>query len=125
MSKPRSRLVNYSAREMRTVRGFTTALHFGRQAKHMPGQPSHDRTKSTITVSLPELQELVERKAGTGLWRGANKEIVGFGRVIGIYRDPKTREAFETSRGTIHYSKAGAHVVPTAPRPVTRRKRRS
>ncbi len=116
MSKSRSRLFPYADRTLRTVRGFTTAIHFGRQAKHMPGQPNHDPTKSTITVSLPRLQQLVEEKAGTGQWRGANREIVDFGVTIGTFTDPRTGVTSVTSRGTIHYSKAGSHVVPTSPR---------
>lgn len=81
----------------------------------MPGQPNHDPTKSTITLPLPLLQELLELKAGTGLWRGRNKEIVDFGVAIGTFRDYRTGAIMPTSRGTIHYSKAGAHVVPTSP----------
>lgn len=120
MSKARSRLFPYSERTLRTVRGFTTAIHFGRQAKHMPGQPNHDPTKSTINVPLPKLQELVESHAGTGYWRGPHREIVDFGVTIGSYRDPKTGGIFATSVGTIHYSKAGTHVVPTAPHSLRR-----
>ena len=63
MSKSRSRLFPYMERTLRTVRGFTTAIHFGRQAKHMPGQPNHDPSKSITTVSLPRMQELVEMKS--------------------------------------------------------------
>lgn len=39
MSKPRSRLIARADHEFRNVRGLTTVLHFGKQAKHMPGQP--------------------------------------------------------------------------------------
>lgn len=115
MSKPRSRLFPYTERALRTVRGFTTAIHFGRQSKHMPGHPNHDPSKSTITLPLPRLQELVELHGGTGTWIGGNKEVVDFGVTIGRYRDPKTGGSSATSVGTIHYSKAGTHVVPTAP----------
>ncbi len=117
MSKSRSRLYPYSDRSLRTVRGFTTAIHFGRQAKHIPGQSNHDPSKSTITVSLPRLQELVESKGGTGIWRGNNKEVVDFGLTIGTYRNPGSGSSIPTSWGTVHYSKAGAHVVPARPRP--------
>ena len=120
MSKPRSKLINYASREMRTVRGFTTAPHFGRQAKHMSGQPNYDPTKSIVTVGIKELQRLVELKAGTGRWRGTNKEVVDFSRIIGTYRDGDTGQEFETTRATIHYSKAGAHVVPAMPSRVKR-----
>jgi hypothetical protein len=73
MSKPRSRLINYANRVARTVRGFSTAVHFGRQAKHMPGQPNHDPSKSTITMGIKELQEIVDLKAGTGTSRGRGR----------------------------------------------------
>ena len=117
MSKSRSRLIPYADRSLRTVRGLTTAIHFGRQAKHMPGQPNHDPSKSTITVPLPRLQALVESKGGTGFWRGKNKEVVDFGVTIGTYRNPGNGSSISTSWGTVHYSKSGAHVVPAKPRP--------
>ena len=115
MSKPRSRLFDYANREFRLVRGFTTAIHFGKQAKHLPGHPNHDITKSTITISFRELQTLLEYKAGTGEWRGINRETVDFQVTIGLYRNPRTGRTTSTTRGTIHYSKAGAHVVPARP----------
>ena len=64
MSKPRSRLIGKADHEFSTVRGYTAALHFGKQAKHIRGQPNHDESKSTITVSIQELQELVDQKPG-------------------------------------------------------------
>lgn len=121
MSKPRSRLIAKADHEFRTVKGFTTVLHFGKQAKHLPGQPNHDASKSTITVSILELQHLVELKAGTGIWRYPNREIVDFGVLIGMHRDSNTGTLRQTPRGTIHYSKSGAHVVPAYPRPYHRK----
>jgi hypothetical protein len=115
MSKPRSRLIARADHEFRNVRGLTTVLHFGKQAKHMPGQPNHDASKSTITLSIMELQHLVELNAGTGTWYPPNREVVDFGVVIGMHRNSKTGHARPSTRGTIHYSKTGAHVVPTTP----------
>lgn len=115
MSKPRSRLIAKADHEFRTVKGFTTVLHFGKQVKHLPGQPNHDASKSTITVSILELQHLVELKAGTGIWHPPNREVINFGIVIGVFSDPKTGRGRPTTRGTIHYSKTGAHVVPAQP----------
>lgn len=43
-------------------------------------------------------------------------EVVDFGVVIGMHRNSKTGHARPTTRGTIHYSKTGAHVVPTTPK---------
>ena len=115
MSKARSKLIDYAGRESRTVRGFTTEIHFGRQAKHLPGQPNHNPTKSTITMPLPKLQDQLDLKAGTGQWHGVNREVVDFGVVIGLYRPQRGGHAIATTRGTIHYSRSGAHVVPAEP----------
>jgi len=125
MSKPRSRLIGKADHEFRTVKGFTTVLHFGRQAKHLRGQPNYDASKSTITLSIQELQRLVELKAGTGTWRQANREVVDFEVAIGLFRDLGTGELHRTTRGTIHYSKSGVHVVPADPSLSARRKKKS
>lgn len=121
MSKPRSKLIDYKARVMRQVYGFTTEIHFGRQSKHLPGQPNFDPTKSTMTLSIQTIQILVEHHAGTGRWEGANKETVDFGVVIGIFRGRNQPRGVATTRGTIHYSRAGAHVVPATPNPKKRK----
>ena len=116
MSKPRSMLVGKPDHAFRTVRGFTTVLHFGKQAKHMRGQPNHDPTKSEITVSITELQHFVEFRAGTGTWNPqGTRETIDFGVAIGVHRDGRTGKSTPTSWGTIHYSKSGAHVVPANP----------
>lgn len=120
MSKPRSKLFPYAEQALRTVRGYTTAIHFGRQSKHMPGHPNHDSSKSPISAPLPVLQQLLDFHAGTGRWFGKHKEVVDFGTTIGNYSDPETGEEFPTTVGTIHYSKSGAHVVPTSPRSTSR-----
>ena len=122
MSKPRSRLISKTDHEFATVKGYTTAIHFGKQAKHLPGQPNHDATKSTITIGITKLQTLVEQKAGTGHWYPSGREVVDFGETIGIYRDARTGKEVPTTKGTIHYSKTGAHVVPADPNPKKGRK---
>ncbi|MBR5539642.1 MAG: hypothetical protein IKU61_07065 [Clostridia bacterium] len=45
----------------------------------------------------------------------ANKETVDFKKIIGKYVDPQTGKAYDTTMGTIHYSKDGAHIVPARP----------
>ena len=116
MSKPRSKLFDYKNTKFREVRGFTTAIHFGRQAKHLPDQPNYDPTKSTITLSIKTLQNLVEHHAGTGEFiPGTQKENVDFGIIIGIFLKQGKTNGVPTTRGTIHYSKQGAHVVPAQP----------
>ena len=123
MSKPRSRLIGKADSEFRTTHGFTTAIHFGKQSKHLPGQPNHDSSKSRITIGIRELQRLVELNAGTGRWEGKNKEVVDFGTVIGTFRAKPDDPGVPTARGTIHYSKTGAHVVPARPEQTKRKSR--
>ena len=107
MSKPRSRLIGKADHEFRTVKGFTTVLHFGRQAKHLRGQPNYDASKSTITLSIQELQRLVELKAGTGTWRQANREVVDFEVAIGLFRDLGTGEPVLDVVQRCHHDRAG------------------
>lgn len=121
MSKARSKLINYGSREFRQVRGFTTEVHFGKQEKHLPGRPGHDATKSSPSFGIEKIQRLVEEKAETGQWQAkSHREVVDFGKVIGHYRPAGGGDPIETTRGTIHYSKSGAHLVPASPKPKRR-----
>ncbi len=115
MSKPRSKLTDYKTREFREVRGFTTAIHFGKQEKHLPGRPGYDPSKSSMSIGIREIQRLVEDMAGNGRWEGANKEVIDFGVEIGVHRTREPGSGLPTTRGTIHYSKTGAHIVPAVP----------
>ena len=60
-------------------------------------------------------QKLINKYSGKGQ-RVGNKERVDFGRVIGEYVDAKTGKSYKTTRGIIHYSKDGTHIVPSKPR---------
>lgn len=44
------------------------------------------------------------------------KERVDFERVIGYYKDDSTGKSYPTTMGIIHYSKSGAHIVPSKPK---------
>ena len=114
MGKPRSRLIDYQSRVFRRVRGFTTEVHFGKQSKHLIGRPEHTPGRSVVTLSIIEIQDLVEEFAGTGSWRGKNKEVIDFGKTIG-YIVSGNGVTLETTKGTVHYSKTGAHLVPLDP----------
>ncbi len=116
MSKPRSRLFDYADTEFREVHGFTTELDLGKQTKHMPGHRNDDPSRSTITLDVEETQNLIEQKAGTGNWESGQKETVEFGVDIGIYRGSGSYLGVPTTRGTIHYSNSGAHLVGCTPR---------
>ena len=72
-------------------------------------------TIAGIVFLISGILDLVKKNVGKGRMVASNKEVVDFGKVIGKYVDPKTGVAYDTSFGTIHYSKAGLHVVPAKP----------
>lgn len=72
-----------------------------------------------VTVSLEELQRLVDELHGTGEVYAngtqVKESVCTGGRIIGVWRSKDGRSA-ETDRLTIHYSKRGVHAVPSQPR---------
>jgi hypothetical protein len=91
-------------------------LHEGQQGKHIPGHPNFIVGRSILYGGLVAARALLEQFAGTGKWQGtSNKEIVEFGSIIGKWVDRETGDSFPTTRGTIHYSLTGAHIVPSRP----------
>ncbi len=40
---------------------------------------------------------------------------VDFGNTIGTYINPQTGQAIPTTKGIIHFSQSGAHIIPCAP----------
>ena len=89
-------------------------LEVGRQAKHIPGHNNFIPDRSPFTH--PDPQGLLDKFAGKGEQAGkiprgqpGFKERVDFGEVIG------TMKGKPTTKGLIHYSKKGAHIVPANP----------
>lgn len=102
---------------IRIVRGFSTKLHMGGQGKHIRGHNNFEpeRGRSELTVSMSDAQKLVNQYAGTGVKKGLNKELVNFGRIIGVWIDGRTGEHKYTTWGLIHYGKKGTHIIPANP----------
>lgn len=98
------------------TKGARTKLHVGRQEKHIIGHNNYIEGKSIFTGTLEEAQHLISEFSGTGTRLGSNRERVDFGRVIGYYVDQKTKQKYLTTMGLIHYSKTGAHIVPSKPK---------
>ena len=105
----------------KTVNGYDTKVNVGQQNKHIPGTNEYKnalnngQTKSIMYGDANDIQNLLNDKASTGDFIGANKERVNFGQVIGQYVDPDTGVGVETTIGIIHYGKKGAHIVPARP----------
>ncbi len=94
----------------------------GKQGKHIKGHNNYIPGRSYLTIPESEVQELVNKCAGTGEFQRTtsnkwkNKEVVTVDRNIGIYVDLNTGNEIETNRFVIHYSKKGVHIVPTRPK---------
>lgn len=95
---------------------YDTGIKIHKQNEHIPGTKEFKPGKSEIHVSLTELQNLINSKAGTGIFiPKSTKERVDFGKVIGIWKNDKTGKSEKTKKGLIIYSKTGTHVVPVRP----------
>jgi Bacterial toxin 50 len=95
-------------------------LNEGQQGKHIEGSNAYIPTRSTLTANP---KALLERFAGRGqqigrtpVGQAGSKESFDAGeQVIGTYRTQGGQSA-PTTRGIIHFSNRGAHIVPAAPR---------
>ncbi|MCP5470128.1 MAG: tetratricopeptide repeat protein [Chlamydiales bacterium] len=90
-----------------------------RQGKHIPGKHNYEPGKSIF--EHPNPQALIEKFAGSGKKLNDKipgepnyKEAVDFHEYIGIWKDEQG-SALPTTRGTIHYSKKGVHIIPLKP----------
>ncbi len=94
---------------------FPKTIHSGKQGKHIVGHNNYKTGKSILDISEEKANDFLKKFTGKGTPLGNNKERVDFGEVIGQYVDPKTGKAYETTKGIIHYSNNGAHIVPANP----------
>lgn len=97
-------------------------LHVDRQNKHIPGKHNYEPHMFRSIVTHPDPEKLLKEFAGTGkpvpkkeLGTSGYKEIVDFKEDIGFYIDPDTHAKIVTTKGTIHYSEKGAHIIPAHP----------
>jgi len=105
--------------EMRQITEGMQDLHPGKQGKHVLGHNNFQPGKSELTY--PDPAGLLRRFGGTGTpVRGVYgsldyRERVDFGAVIGTYVDPVSGARLPTTKGIIHHSTTGAHIVPARP----------
>lgn len=99
--------------------GQAKTIHEGRQLKHIQGSNNYQSGKSYLTVSLKEAQDLVNKYAGRGdllhdkSGRWNHKELISsHSAPIGSVQDMSGAYQ-DTAKFIIHYSKDGAHIVPT------------
>ncbi|MCE5318498.1 MAG: polymorphic toxin type 50 domain-containing protein [Parachlamydia sp.] len=98
----------------------TLKIHWDSQNKHIVGSHNFEPDKSIFEHPEPLL--LLKKFAGRGRsisnsvpGQNGYQEIVDFGEFIGMWRDKEKKMTLPTTRGKIHYSKNGAHIVPSEP----------
>lgn len=90
-----------------------------KQNPHIYGSSAYDEKnhKSYFTVTIEELQEIVNHYHGTGDVKikssGQIKEIITTDSIIGVCVGKDGKIIGKTNRLTIHYSKKRTHVVPS------------
>lgn len=96
-------------------------VHWGRQNKHIPGTNNYEVSKHRSIMEHNNPTSLLKKHAGSGIpERGTPgmpgyKETIDFREHIGIWKTQDGSLQLPTTRGTIHYSKDGAHIVPARP----------
>lgn len=92
--------------------------HSKRIANNKKKGIKHD--PSYLTISTNEAADLIKMYSGKGKFPYnkdigfvPKKEIITHNKVVGVYIDQRTGFKTETNKFRIHYSKTGAHIVPT------------
>ena len=100
---------------------YPLTVHEGKQGKHIENHNNQIEGRSIVNITIPEIQELINKYHGTGELKKVNKkwikkEFITTDKKIGIYisEDGKIRE--ESKKFTIIYSKNGTHIVPRNPK---------
>ena len=97
---------------------WPSTLEEGKQGKHIEGHPNYLPGRSKITIPMALAKQLTDTFSGQGAVVGdpttSTKERVDFGIVIGEYIDEHGKY-HKTTKGLIHHSKKGTHIVPSDP----------
>lgn len=98
-------------------------LNTGNQNKHIKDSGHYIAGRSYVNGSIQQMQEIIDQYHGTGTpqfsrkgdWNG--REVIELEYDFGVCVDLKTGMEIPTNRGTIHYGKKGAHIVPARKEP--------
>lgn len=104
-----------AAKRATNFSNYPKQIHIGKQGKHIVNHNNYVKGKSILSITTEKAQKLINEYSGTGKKIGQNRERVDFKKIIGKYVDPKTGKKYDTTVGTIHYSKTGTHIVPEKP----------
>lgn len=124
LSKSESDRLKDELRDKLNKGELSTKLNKYKQGRHIIGNPDFDKRlkdgefPSYISVSKMEVQRIINEKSLTGQVKkvgGAYHEVITADSNFGICCSIITKKKMKTNRGVIHYSKDGAHLVPTWP----------
>lgn len=104
---------------------LSTKLDKKAQSAHKLGSAEYNKRladgylPSYTELSHMEVQKIINAYSLTGTVRkgkdGQFRETISVKENIGMFGNLKTKKYIPTNRATIHYSKKGAHLVPSAP----------
>ena len=98
-------------------------LNATHQNRHIKDSKDYIEGRSIFDGTLSDAQELINTHHGTGEIRFSNagnwigKEFITLDRDIGTHIDDITKVETITNSFGIHYSKRGAHIVPSRRKP--------
>jgi filamentous hemagglutinin len=92
-------------------------VHYAKQNRHIVDSGNYMEGRSILTADPEMLIEMYAGKAAPiiidGEWN--NRERFEHTEFIGIWKSSDGVKSLPTSRGVIHYSKHGVHIVPARP----------
>ncbi len=109
----------WAARE-KILKSKNIKIEWNKQGKHIIGHKNYIKGRSILEHEKPEM--LLTKYAGKGQkirgkpGQAGYQEAVDFGEKIGICVNEETGKQLATTRGIIHYSKKGTHIVPAPPK---------
>lgn len=102
---------------------ISTKLDKKKQGAHIKGNPAYEdriargEHPSYVTISKMEIQTVINKTSGTGVFfkrpDGQITEKVQWHTQIGVCVEKHSGKEFSTNNAVIHYSKSGAHIVPS------------
>jgi tetratricopeptide (TPR) repeat protein len=100
-------------------RGILAAVPAGNDVNSLTLKGNSEKSLRNGILQTPYSQEEKSQAGIAGiLGQSGYKETVDFGEYIGTWKSVDGKTQMPTTRGTIHYGKKGAHIVPSNPNPI-------
>ena len=87
-------------------------MNIEKQNKHILGTKEYDANKSTIDISISELDQLIRENIDNAIELPNGKMILDLPKEVGTVKSRDGKILEKTNRITLHKSKTGYHAVP-------------